>query len=209
MMKLGLWVVVLTLAALIYLQWRDWPPPPDWQMGSGEAEARTSTPAFDLAPDLLTRLDARDGKGAYSEVIERPLFQPDRRPPEDEGQTAREVEEEGSEERALAGLDLSAVIMTPDMTTAWVFDVPNRTLLKVRVGDNLVGWEVRAIRDDRLLLERQGETDTLLLRSYAAANASPRAGAETRRPRPALARPSTSPNRQQRSNARRRPQAEP
>jgi len=202
-MKVALSAFVLGLLTLIYWQWHDWPPAFEWQSQPQTTGVRDTDADIEAAPELLAQLDAREDKDAYAQVIERPLFQPDRRPPKDGAEP--ETAEKESEARELDVFDLNAVIMTPAASTAWVLDGPNHSLLKVRPGEDLAGWVVREIRADRLLLERQGESDTLLLRNYSAPRASqaPRAGSDASRS--ARRRPPTPPNRQQGQNARRSP----
>jgi len=205
--KLGLSVLLLILLGVIYLQWRDWPPTPEWGSVSHRGESKPAAQASAPAPDLLAQLDAREDKGAYLEVVERPLFQPERRPSEEE--TSAETASGPTEERGLEGLDLNAVILTSDVTMAWVFDGPNSSLIKVRPGDDLAGWTVREIRADRLVLERHGEADTLPLQTYSTPRASPgpQPGAQSRRSAPR--RVSNSRNPQQRRNVPRRQRSEP
>ncbi len=171
MMKAVPWVALLVLAGILALQWHDWPPGSLPALPSPDSDQVSAGPT-PLAPDLLARVEAWEDKGAYAEVIERPLFLPDRRPPEeDAGQDQALTEVESA---SLDGLDLTAVIMTPDETVAWVLDQAKQGLVKLRTGEDVAGWKVQEIRKDRLLLERQGETNTLLLRIYSAPSIPPR-----------------------------------
>jgi hypothetical protein len=67
---------------------------------------------------------------------------------------------------ALDSLDLSAVIITPTLVSAWVNDPSQPRLRRLRIGDDLEGWSVQEILPDRVLLERQGEVNALILRDY-------------------------------------------
>ena len=71
-----------------------------------------------------------------------------------------------AEESDLAGFDLTGVIISPAMTTAWVKDPSQQTPVRLRAGETLAGWTVREILGDRLVVERQGKSDTLYLRDF-------------------------------------------
>ena len=66
----------------------------------------------------------------------------------------------------LSRMDLNAVMITPASSLAWVRDPSQKGLIRLEPGDDLLGWSVQEIRSDRVLLQRQGETDTLILRDY-------------------------------------------
>ena len=66
-------------------------------------------------------------------------------------------------------MDLSAVVITGGVTSAWVKPPGSGDLIRLRLGDDLEGWSVKEIQPDRLVLERQGERDELPLRDFAAA----------------------------------------
>jgi hypothetical protein len=139
----------------------------------------------------MAALNPLDDKDSYAQVSERPLFRPDRRPRKDEPEEAAEAPVEEASD--LAGMDLTGVLLSPKVTTAWVRDPSQPTPVRLRLGDALAGWTVRDIKADRLVLERQGKTDTLLLRVFDApgAAAPPPPAAAPQRP-PAVARPPTS-----------------
>jgi hypothetical protein len=144
-------------------QWRDWPSPelePDAE-GLGTASVEESAQPEQNPLDLLTPLGEKE---EYAVVTERPLFLPGRRPPVEE--PPEEAPPEPEQISDLARLDLNAVLITPAESSAWVRDPSNKELVKLRLGDDLAGWTVKEILTDRLLLERQGETDTLILRDY-------------------------------------------
>jgi hypothetical protein len=155
----------LALTALLIWQWQEWPPP-DNPVDAQDDPAATvvpgPSPPEENPLDLLTPVGEKD---EYAVVTERPLFLPDRRPPSEEQppeEDALEPEQDGD----LARMDLNAVVMTPKGTVAWVRDPGKKGLHKLSSGDELAGWSVREIHADRILLERQGETSTLILRDY-------------------------------------------
>jgi hypothetical protein len=160
--KLVLLIFGLGLGAVLLLQWRDWPPQvPVPPVAEGDADL-----AFQAAPEADTlELMPLPPREEYASVIERPLFLPDRRPPPDE--PAMPTDDEPPEDLTeLDGMDLSAVVITPSSVSAWVRAPQGRELVRLRLGDDFEGWTVTGIEPERLLLERQGEADELVLRDY-------------------------------------------
>lgn len=167
MIKAVLAAVTLALGGLLYLQWRDWPPPLPAQrapLPPGDTQAATRA-------DPLAGLSPLEDKEEYAAIKDRPLFRPDRRPHiEGPDAAAAAPPEEATE---LNGMDLTGVLLSPTITTAWVKDPSRPAPVRLRPGDTLAGWTVKDIKADRLVLERQGKTDTLLLRDFNAPGASP------------------------------------
>lgn len=161
--------LLLTLTLMLLYQWKDWPlaPPP---AGLNDSSASEAAVAEDSAPDPLDQLASPDTKDAYSSLTERPLFRPERRP-DDETESVEDTVPETDLEASLAGMDLSAVIITPTLVTAWIKDPAQERLRRLRIGDEFAGWSVQTILPDRVLLERQGVQDALILRDYG--NLSP------------------------------------
>lgn len=161
-MKLVLGLIVVTLAGVLGWQWAGWPPQPPAPETRATAEpGQVPAPAPE---DPLALLQPLDDKEDYAVVTERPLFMPDRRPPEDEPE---DVAAEPLADQSLDQVDLNAVLITPSESIAWVVDAASREVRRVRPGDEVSGWEIRDILSDRVVLERQGETNTLVLRDYA------------------------------------------
>lgn len=162
-MKVLFALIAFALTTVLFSQWRNWPPPaPQVSATAPNASADETPQQPEENPlDLLTPLGEKED---YAQVTERPLFLPDRRPPVEE-----ELEEMPAEPEQIGDLDrmdLNAVMITSGESAAWVRDPSKNELLRLRPGDELVGWSVEEILSDRLLLERQGETDTLILRDY-------------------------------------------
>jgi general secretion pathway protein N len=161
--KLSLALTVALLLGVLAYQWSGWPP--TVAEGVGGAPPAGGVSGADSGDDPLARLEPPEDRDAYASVTERPLFRPQRRPPEEDP----EVAEQPPETKAavdLAGLDLSAVVITPSVVSAWVRDNKAQELKRLRLGDELEGWAVKDIRSDRLVLERQGELNELLLRDF-------------------------------------------
>jgi hypothetical protein len=182
-MKYLLGLLALALGAALILQWRHWPPPQNGSVvGPEPLQVSTSNDAHPLNP--MDFLDPPEEKDEYLTVVERPLFLPDRRPPTDEPEEPEIPEEVPNVE--LERLDLTAIIITPDESVAWVRSPSKASPEKVRLGDELDGWTVKAINNDEIELERQGESDTLVLRDYTK---GPQPARPTRNPRAAARRP--------------------
>jgi general secretion pathway protein N len=165
MTKVLLAALVLGLGGLLYWQWSDWPPsPPEQVAGQMPSDAPVTT-----SPDPLAVLAPAEDREEYAAIKDRPLFRPDRRP---QAQEPTDVVEAPPEvETDLAGFDLTGVIISPAITTAWVKDPTQQTPVRVRPGESLAGWTVKDILGDRLVVERQGKSDTLYLRDFRAPGA--------------------------------------
>ena len=195
-----MWFALLALALVLVLvwEWRDWPPPAPGPNTAGPAPAEAQLPSQpeENPLDLLSPLGDIE---EYENVTQRPLFRPDRRPPSEEPE--EEIAAEPEPHSDLARLDLNAVLITPSETSAWVWDRTKRELVRLRPGDELEGWSIQKILSDRVLLERQGEKDTLVLRDYKNMPPPPRRPAarrpQQRAPQAAVQRPSRTPNAQQ------------
>ena len=182
------------LFGFLILLWKDWPPPLS-QAGFNGESAGAASAQTGSAPDPLARLKPPPERDAFASVIERPIFRPDRKPEPapDEEQTAPATPESNAQ---LDSMDLTGVLNTPSIISAWVKDPAQPKLRRVRIGDDFEGWSVREILEDRVLLERQGDEYALILRDYSkespAAAPAPVPRRTPRTPRgvpPALPRP--------------------
>jgi general secretion pathway protein N len=161
-MRLMLAWVALGLLGLLWFQWRDWSPTPSMpSVQPGEQSGQVDSADEPGLSEMLLPPASRDD---YVSVIERPLFLPDRRPPPDEPEEEVSTEEEAPTD--LDSMDLSAVLITPSLVSAWVRSPTEKEMIRLRIGMELEGWTVDDIQDDKLVLERQGETHELILRDY-------------------------------------------
>lgn len=176
--------LAFALLGLLAWQWQDWPPVRP-EVG---ADPALEGHVPDAPPDLLATLKPPADRDSYASIVERPLFRPDRKPepPPDEEPA---VAPAPGPELALDTLDLNAVMITPTGVSAWVKNPAQPKLQRLRLGDELAGWSVREIRDDRILLERQGEEYALVLRDYS------KAPPPTAAPMPVPRRPPKAPER--------------
>ena len=162
-MRLPLFILTVVLAAALGIEWLGWPPEPSQRTGNN-GQAPHSDQETKQPNNPMRLLVPLEDKEQYAVIMERPLFLPDRRPPEDEPEEPET--KTPLPDPDLTGLKLTAVLITPLVRTAWVQDPKEKDLVEVRPGDSLGGWAVKQVLSDRLLLERQGQTDTLILRDY-------------------------------------------
>lgn len=175
-MKRWLLGIALLLTASLLLQWLDWREPlPEAGEGAGLSDL-VSAPA---APDPNQAVPMLRPEDEYLAVIERPLFLPERRPPTEEpvDLNADDLSQEVAE---LEKLDVSAtLILSPSEASVWLQDPARPELVRLRLGEEYQGWTVAGIETDRILMERQGTTETLDLRDYSA---SPPSSSRSRQP---------------------------
>lgn len=164
-------LLALMLGAVLFLQWQDWPRPLS-RAGLDEPLAPGSGVLEQTDQEAKHRLQPAVPKESYTSITERPMFRPDRRPPPEQTELPAEEGPRPEETASIEGMDLNAVIITPTLATAWVKDPSQPKTRQLRVGDDLGGWAVQAILPDRVLLERQGERNTLILRDYSQASPS-------------------------------------
>jgi hypothetical protein len=157
-------LLVLALILVLGLQWKDWPPGPS-RSGLDTPSTTGSSAPVGSEPDAAAQLPSPEPKDAYASVTDRPLFRPQRRP-EEEVDPDAQASAEPDVATSLDGMNLSAVIITPTLVSAWIQDPNAPKLRRLRIGDDLEGWSVQTILPDRILLERQGEQDALILRDY-------------------------------------------
>jgi hypothetical protein len=154
----------LILVGVLYVQWRSWPPAPPQAAAAQQGNAPAAIPG-DQVPAPEDLLLPPPPKEDYASIVERPLFLPDRRPPPDEPEEQEPTEPEAPSD--LDGTDLTAVIITPAAVSAWVRPPKSKETERLRLGDDFQGWTVKTIEADRLVFERQGETNEVILRDYA------------------------------------------
>jgi len=156
-------LLAFALAAVLLWEWWGWPPPlPDSHaLEPAKLPADLSSRPTEETTDLSAPLREKE---EYAAVTERPLFLPDRRPPSEEPEEDESTEPDVPSD--LAKLDLNAVLITPSESSAWIRDPEKKELIRLQPGDKLSGWAVHEILSDRILLERQGSKDTLVLRDY-------------------------------------------
>lgn len=150
-------VMLLALVGVLGWEWYDWRPPEPPPV-EAPREAAPVLPPKGVVGELpeLER---------YAVVAERPVFNEDRRPSKGEPSTTEEPPPE--EPSPPPQYDLTAVLITPGSKTAWLKRPGEPLSERVLEGDQIEGWTLAQIREDRILLERQGEKNTLVLRDFS------------------------------------------
>ena len=87
-MKWALAILVAVLGAIVGLEWLGWPPSPPQQDGDDTKTSAPGASATQAQKNPLDVLAPLEDKGQYAVIMERPLFLPDRRPPEEEPEEA-------------------------------------------------------------------------------------------------------------------------
>lgn len=165
-MKTLLLAAAALVVGLLVLQWRDWPP--------GVPEA-PDTPTRDAALESIP--EAADAGALapmprspeeYASIVERPLFLSERRPPPEQPEEGGMEEDLDDEEVGdLSKVDLHAtLILSPERASVWFRDPSEPELVRLRLGEDYLGWTLAEIEDDRVRFERQGTTETVDLYEF-------------------------------------------
>jgi len=145
------WTVLLALAAALGMGGRIAPHPADPALAPPLPEI--AAPRAEIASRPLSEFTA---------VIERPLFSPDRRP--------QVVQLGGAEVEASAGeLELTSVILTPELRMALFRDTDSGQTLRAREGapiEGRPGWRVLELEPRSVVVDGPQGTSTLLLRTF-------------------------------------------
>ncbi|CAK0753835.1 general secretion pathway protein C [Gammaproteobacteria bacterium] len=155
-MRIFLALFILALGSMVYLEW--------W---SGEEQmARHLTivetpppkpPALPQPPDLALAPESQ-----YAEIAQRTLFRSERRPaPPDESGS-----ETAPETLDLKTVFLSAISLGKSGQFALWYDSSDHKTRRIKVGEKLKSYTVRAIRADALVLSGGGREEMLPLRDY-------------------------------------------
>ncbi|WP_201243744.1 hypothetical protein [Halochromatium salexigens] len=169
-MKRLLFAIALLLLGGLLLQWLDWREP---LPSSAEEAGLNDLVSAPVAPDPNQAAPMLRPEDDYFAVMERPLFLPDRRPPDDEPVEAN-TDDLSEEVAELEKLDVNAtLILSPSEASVWLKDPAREDLVRLRLGEEYQGWTVAQIKADHVLMERQGTTETLNLMDYSAPTSPP------------------------------------
>jgi hypothetical protein len=169
-MRVLLLFLVIALSGLLYLQLEVWP-----QAAPGRLPVQPAAPA--KAPPAASETAFTIPLGHASEyqvIAERTLFRPERRPAE-EVQVEAEVT---SSTQPLDGVDLRTVLITPDMSIAWVREKGGKEDVPLKVGEPFKGWKVLRIERDSLVLINGEQESSIALREFPEHAAIPPPGAK-------------------------------
>jgi hypothetical protein len=154
-LSIGLLLVGCLLAAsLLVVQWFNPPYPDEYTPLSNknvsEFEVEPVQP-FQVAP-----------LPDYRNIIERPLFLADRRPPEETSEETPVSETPVGDEDLL----LLGVVLTPDANMALLQVDQRGQVARLRVGEKVNGWELQSIQPNQVNLNNgERELDLPLLRN--------------------------------------------
>ena len=122
-------------------------------VGAPVTGAAATPVATNLRPGFSMRpLDA------FSEVIERPLFRPDRRPAPAVTETAT-ASANSRQDYALLG-----VVIDDNIRMALLRPKGAKQMLRILEGQKVDGWTIETVRADRVVLRRGGVTEEVRLR---------------------------------------------
>ena len=97
----------------------------------------------------------------YAAIVDRPLFESDRRPVRPVGAIVHKRAETPSQ---LNKYTLTAIIITAGQRLAMFKDNRTRSMLRLNEGDELESWEVEAISEDSVTLRFNDRTMEIILR---------------------------------------------
>ena len=181
------------------LAWRLFSPVGSPVMDPGKVE-RTGKAQSDAVEETLAMLDVATGfmpMQRYPEITARPLFFKERKPPEEYVPATGQKKPlatpggKGSPPR----LSLSAIVGIGKETFALVGVPGSKETRRLKTGDEIEGWKVKAILADRLVLGSAGMEHEIPLREYkpvlppkAAPASKPGRARKARGPRPSVKR---------------------
>ena len=197
-MRTVLLLLLAGLGGLLYIQWQIAPVQEPGRLPARDVPAPGGEDVKSTQVDFAITLDAAE---AFDVISKRPLFVEGRRPPEE----LPTVQEPVVKDMDLQGLDLKAVLITPQLTVAWVKDQKTGAIDKVKPGKKIRGWTVQAVKPDLLMLSSGERTAELQLREYPAkaapaAKPKPRTAKRTRPQRKPTRRTPVQNRNQQRKN---------
>jgi type II secretory pathway component PulC len=143
----------LFVGAVVFIEWQY---NQEFQsvLASHQNEAKPSTIEVEEIPTLNEILKPI---GLYDEIVNRPLFIEGRQPIEN-------VEDDDllSNFSGKLSITLKGVVATPDGMIA-LFEGKDRKRYRLRMGDEVDGWEVAELQANKVILKRSGKQKELLL----------------------------------------------
>lgn len=146
------WALLLAVAAGLGLGARVTPHPDDGALAPplpavGSRQAEVELDAF----------------ASFTEVVDRPLFSPDRRP------QAVQLADNAPEAASIGNLELTSVVITPELRMASLRDTDANTTLRVREGASIEGrpgWRLLSLEPRTATLEGPSGSHSLELRVF-------------------------------------------
>ncbi|GEM_PF-2475005 len=166
----GFVLATIWLLLIVWLVYR-WSYPPQLPAVPPSGEA----PAPLISTDLLDGVEpvlAVDDLEGYRELIERPLFYPNRRP---QTTSAREIPQVHRE--IIDDLTLIGVMHIADITRVLIKDERSGRVSRITPGDSLAGWQLKSAGAEHIVMVQQDNERVLnLVRNQRQPRAIPSAG---------------------------------
>lgn len=146
------WALLLAVAAGLGLGARVTPHPDDGALAPPLPEIGSRQAEVEL-----------DAFASFTEVVDRPLFSPDRRP------QAVQLADNAPEEASIGNLELTSVVITPELRMASLRDTDANTTLRVREGapiEGRPGWRLLSLGPRTATLEGPSGSHSLDLRVF-------------------------------------------
>jgi hypothetical protein len=146
------WLVPLVLLALVI----------GWETGWGKAFVRHPAPAEPIAPkpvaaSVLPEYTIPGGASAHTDMVQRTLFNPTRRP-------APPVPEVAASKMQRGQFALTGTLVIDGKSTAFLKELQGNRSRRVLAGDNLNGMLVAEVKPDRVRLSLGDESEELFLK---------------------------------------------
>ena len=161
-------LAALLLAGLLFAELKLFPD--DWMERGSTASDSSNTPpgvavldadAWRLPADELPDLDSLD------ETVNRPLFIAGRRPVEEQTAAAPEAPAVDAPASPPPTIKLTAIVLAGQEPIAYALDPTTSSVLRMREGERVEGWEVASITADGLELRQRERLEFVGLRPPA------------------------------------------
>jgi hypothetical protein len=161
----GLLLVLAGVTGVIWFAMEQWQARVLRSLAQAPVETLAAPELLELPDDMVSTAPVR-----HSELTERPLFIPTRRPPavdEDAPPAASEPEPEAPLPD-LADLRLISVIITPSARYAWFQEKGKEDLLRVAAGELLREWTLDDVERSHVIFRARGSEHRVDLRPVPA-----------------------------------------
>jgi hypothetical protein len=155
-----------------------------FEFGKGYTLESNVTPEETAVTGDMSQTMLQQNAADFDEISSRPLFNPDRRPDEDNISVAAVQQPLNTPARDLQPqeLGLSAVILTRDTRIALLQQGNDPKLVKLTEGEHVDDWVLEEIRSDSITLRKGSETRILELVIKKSPAMAPRNQANRNRP---------------------------
>ncbi len=120
-----------------------------------------STQTLDLTEDLPNYAAKIKALEYYAQIVERPLFIQSRRPIVEDDTTEEVVHQLGE----IKDFELQGIYtVNGEMTALFNKKRAGKSFLKKKRDEDVAGWQIKQIMPDRVVLQSQGQQQTVMLR---------------------------------------------